>query len=232
MYLSSVLLNVKSRAVQRDLADPYQMHRTVLSTLPVCEGDARAHFGVLHRADSYRGSQHIQLLVQSKVAPDWNRLAKKNYVESESAASIQSVLSLYKSIPVGQVLAFRLRANPTKKVDTKTGPDGQRRNGRRVLLQGETAQIEWLQRKSRQCGFRLLDVTVQPEGVKHLTKFSPVANGPVRSSTGDAAIGTVLYEGYLRLMVASDFLDCLVQGIGPGKAFGCGLLSIAPGFPR
>lgn len=40
----------------------------------------------------------------------------------------------YQSLGTGAALVFRLRANPTRKIDTKTGPDGQRNNGQRVEL--------------------------------------------------------------------------------------------------
>ncbi len=44
MYLSRLILNPRSRAVRRDLADCHSMHRTVMSGFPNVEaaGDARA----------------------------------------------------------------------------------------------------------------------------------------------------------------------------------------------
>jgi CRISPR system Cascade subunit CasE len=42
------------------------------------------------------------------------------------------------------------------------------------------------------------------------------------------ALGVVLFEGELRVVDADRFRQTLVEGIGPGKAYGCGLLSIGP----
>ena len=39
---------------------------------------------------------------------------------------------------------------------------------------------------------------------------------------------SVLFEGLLRITDETCFLETLVRGIGSGKAFGFGLLSIAP----
>ena len=42
---------------------------------------------------------------------------------------------------------------------------------------------------------------------------------------------SVLFDGLLRVTDTDAFLRTLVRGIGPGKAFGFGLLSVAPVRP-
>ena len=39
---------------------------------------------------------------------------------------------------------------------------------------------------------------------------------------------TALFEGELKVTDAARLRDAFAAGIGPGKAFGCGLLSLAP----
>ena len=41
----------------------------------------------------------------------------------------------------------------------------------------------------------------------------------------------VRFDGLLRVTDAGDFRETLICGIGPGKAYGFGLLSIAPVHP-
>ena len=123
-----------------------------------------------------------------------------------------------------QVLRFRLRANPTKKIETKSGPDGRRQNGRRVDLRTETQQLEWLSRRAEQAGFGLIPVY-------------PGSNVPeVRVGAGERLLGkgrqltlvSVLFEGLVEVTDPDRFRCAIADGIGPGKAFGCGLMSIAP----
>jgi CRISPR system Cascade subunit CasE len=137
----------------------------------------------------------------------------------------------------GMVLAFRLRANPTKKIDTKSGPDGERRNGRRVELRKEEDQLQWLHRKGSQHGFTLLTTTVNPGVPDVRAAATGKVTGARRSrGSGDEPVvernltfGSVLFEGRLRVVDAAALRAALVQGIGSGKAYGFGLLSVAPG---
>lgn len=49
-----------------------------------------------------------------------------------------------------------------------------------------------------------------------------------RRGTGQLTFGAVLFEGRLRVTDADLFRAALASGIGPAKAYGFGLLSIAP----
>ena len=48
------------------------------------------------------------------------------------------------------------------------------------------------------------------------------------SRTKRLTFGAVLFEGELEITNAEDFRNALTHGIGSGKAYGFGLLSIAP----
>jgi CRISPR system Cascade subunit CasE len=233
MYLSRLLLNPRSRAVWRDLADCQAMHRTVMSGFAAAQipGDVRASLGVLHRVEVDRRTGSITLLVQSAEKPDWSRLG--DYLlqgpGGEENPACKRIDRLYESITAGMVLAFRLRANPTKKIDTKSGPDGGRRNGRRVELTDEKDQIEWLRRKGEQGGFRLLAVRGAPSVPNVLAMPTQKVVGNRRDETGSRmTFGGVLFGGELEVVDGDAFRRTLERGIGPGKAYGFGLLSVAP----
>lgn len=243
MYLSRLILNPRSRAVWRDLADCHEMHRTIMSAFPEVskhEGSPREQYGALHRVEIDDRSGVISLFVQASLCPDWSKL-EHDYLadtngEMENPAS-KPVAEQYGSIKPGTILAFRLKANPTRKIDTKTGPDGKRHNGKRVELRREKDQIEWLRRKGQQGGFELLSAKVSPEVPDVKAVMEPGLGkvtgrrGPTRE--GDKAhrltLASVLFGGHLRVTDSEKFLNVsLAQGIGSGKAFGFGLLSIAP----
>ncbi|MGE5508490.1 MAG: type I-E CRISPR-associated protein Cas6/Cse3/CasE [Chitinophagales bacterium] len=223
MYLSLLCLNPASAAVQRDLRDVAELHRTVLSAFPnlnAAEVGARNSLGVLHRLEFERSTGRILLYVQSLTVPDWSGLPD-GYLLQEAEIpnpAVKSVAEAYDCLKSGQVLRFKLRANPTRKIDTKSGPDGTRRNGRRVPVSGTAAQVEWLARKAADHGFEILNVSVAASGSAELA----------RSHRRGCTFQGVVFEGSLAVRDPERFRDVLAKGLGSGKAFGFGLLSVAP----
>jgi CRISPR system Cascade subunit CasE len=233
MYLSRLVLNPRSRLVRHDLADCQSLHRTVLSSFPIKSDGvgAREEFGVLHRLEPSRRGAAPVLLVQSAEAPDWSRLPPDYLAPSATSTNPAAVplRSFLDSLQQGERLRFRLRANPTKKVDTKSGPNGERRNGRRVKLKTEAEQIAWLQRKASEGSFEVLAVKTSADSAAldvidegHAKGWRPGADGRL----GHLTFGTVLYDGHLRIIDPEVFRRTLERGLGSGKAYGFGLLSV------
>ncbi len=236
MYLSRLILNPRHRDVQRDIADCQQLHRTVMALFPAAgAGDPRAALGVLFRLDAGQQNGRLSLLVQSSVAPDWTRLPPGYLADTEGEPpnpACKSVAAQYAGLAAGTRLAFRLRANPTRKIDTRSGPDGQRRHGRRVELRAEQDQLAWLRRKGEECGFALVQARARPAP---LGVAPPGKQTGTRESAGEGAglrqrltFAAILFEGELVITDAERFRAALARGIGPGKAYGFGLLSVAP----
>jgi CRISPR system Cascade subunit CasE len=233
MNLSRLILNPRSRVVRRDLADCHEMHRTLLSAFPEEVGDprvgARAEFALLYRLELERAAGGIRVLVQSRVPPDWTQLPKgyllDTGLDSENPAC-KSVEAHYAWMTTGQRFVFRLRANPTRKVETKSSADGTRRNGRRVDLRNDAAREAWLGRKAAAGGFRILSVQIDPR----VPNIRDIVEAPItgRRQGRLLTFGSVLFDGVLQVSDAAAFQQTLAQGIGPGKAYGFGLLSIAP----
>ena len=232
MYLSRLILNPRHRGVWRGLADCQSLHRTVMSAFPSASGtaDARSALGVLYRVEEQRAGA-IALLVQSKVPPDWSQL-DHGYLQDTGSdfanPACKEVDQQYRSLHAGDVLTFRLRANPTRKIDTKTGIDGRRRNGKRVELCREEAQLEWLRRKGEQAGFELLSVRANLDvpNVRALPGTKVTGKRP-GNGAGRLTLASVIFEGVIRVADAEKFRRALEQGVGPGKAYGFGLLSVA-----
>lgn len=240
MYLSRLILNPRSPAVRRDLGDIQSMHRTLMRAFgqAASHANARQQVGLLYRLESPPLSPRLQLLIQSRLKPDWGFLPGDYLAPVAENLAVKEVDALWVAIQPGQVLRFRLRANPTRKVDTKSAPDGTRRNGRRVPLRGDDALIEWLQRKAEQAGFRLLYVRRVPavvdvrtshmerEVARHVGRETARVTG--HHENGPLTIDSVVFEGHLAVTDRDRFLEALERGIGPAKAYGCGLLSLAP----
>ena len=230
MYLSRLMVNPRCRDARRDLSDIYQMHQRVMSAFPsVSDSDgARARMAVLHRLDVDRSSGTTVLLVQSGVKPNWTSLPSSYLAPTdvgEGNPAVKCITAALENLRQGQILQFRLRANPTRKVDTKSGSDGRRSNGRRVVLGTESQQVEWLSRKGGQSGFHL--VPVQPGSNVPAVRVGVLERHRGNGRSRTLTVAGVLFEGVLRIDDAGKFRSAVRTGIGPGKSFGCGLMSVA-----
>jgi CRISPR system Cascade subunit CasE len=109
----------------------------------------------------------------------------------------------------GQMLAFRLRANPTVK-----------RNGKRLGLYREEEQLEWLERKAEDHGFRLAAVRIAND---------EIIDGWLKrdEERHKLRLLAVRFDGVLQVDDPERFLQAVRDGIGSGKGLGCGLLSLA-----
>jgi CRISPR system Cascade subunit CasE len=243
MYLSRALLNPISRAVRADIANIEGLHRTLMRAFPDDSGPhPRQAHGVLFRLDEDARRGRFVLLVQSATRPDFTRLPDGYFLDLRDDLgfagsgvlenpAIREVGDERARIGAGDSFRFRLRANPTRRIDTKSGDDGKRRNGRRVELRDDASRIEWLRRKAEQGGFALHDLedgggaaSVSVLEERKLTGRRPDEGGKRHELT----LAPVLFEGRLRVTDADRFRAALAAGIGPAKAYGFGLLSIAP----
>lgn len=202
MYLTRLTLDPRSAQARRDLADAYEMHRTLARAFVADEHSAPARF--LWRLEAGNNAWTTPVvLVQSQQAGDWSALqGLPNYLQREIESKS---LRLQEWIEGGARYRFRLQANPTVT-----------RQGKRYGLTGEEEQLAWLSRQGARHGFEVEAALVSASDV-------------LASRKGDSRISLrrVCFEGYLRVRELTAFSKALEQGIGPGKAFGCGLLSVA-----
>jgi len=219
MYLSRLALNLRSRQVRSELADFYQMHRTVMSAFPE---KLQPNERVLFRLDIHPRTGVPILLVQSQYQPDWCFLTRpdKDYLllGEDLALGLENpaVKTVNLAFTPGQVLSFRLRANPTVKKD-RPG----KKQGRRVGLLRQEDQLDWLKRKIEVGGASLLSASFTHD---------QFATGKLYrgSSTHDLQYVAVQIDGTLQVKDPARFQETLQAGIGSGKGMGFGLLSLAP----
>ncbi len=246
LYLSRLLLSPRSRQVMSEMAHYYEMHRTLMRAFPKATDDtqskARDEFGVLFRADVDDPRGVARVYVQSLVKPDWSFLdGLSDYLCADAETpnlSCKNIMPAYQNLHNGQILSFRLRANPTKRI----AKHDDTMKGKRVELTRENEQIDWLIRKGQERekgvpgGFELLmnEVKDVRGEIRMLPRINVCSEGKQKGRKRDAACGhvtthlAVLFEGLLRVTDKNAFLETLIRGIGSGKALGFGLLSVAP----
>ena len=210
MYLSRLLLDPANRQVISEISNRYELHRTLSAQF---KDKKREDIGLLYRLeepDLYEFTP-LTLLVQTLIEPNWEKLYQTGYLVQKAETK------LYKpTFEPGEVFYFRLLANPT--VRRGKGDFA----GKRVELRLDEEREAWLARKGEKGGF-----TLRGMRSKDLGKISSYhfIDGKKQTLTHQA----VLYDGVLEVQAVEQFMTSLQKGIGPAKAFGFGLLSLAKG---
>lgn len=189
--------------------NPYQFHQALWKLFPGYE-DAERDF--LFRVEQFQSGVGAQVLLQSAIKPEGNQQSPMLLAQREFALSI----------PNGQRLRFRLRANPIKTIKDSSKGTVEKKGKTftktvRVPLSHEEQQQAWLERKLRDFA-QLETLIVQPEPVTYFRKVKESHSGKIQ---------TVLFDGIMTVTDSVEFESQVLLGIGPAKAFGCGLLSVA-----
>lgn len=202
MYLSKLALDERHRDVQRDLSNVHALHQRIMQAFPDEQRDnPRADWNVLFR---HEPDSNV-ILVQSAIEPDWSKL-HQGYLTAHMTKPFDPNTN---QLDAGRVVQFRLKANPSKR-DQKTG--------KTVGLYHQPNQLVWLEQRALQNGFKLLSVDTIP---------TPNVFGVKGKGSSPIRIVTVLYQGVLQITDPLLFITAIHQGIGRGRSYGCGLLSIA-----
>ena len=203
-HLTQVSLDFATAARLR-LRDCYDWHQAVWKAFPGRDGDRR---DFLTRLDRRRDGFRLFI-----VSP--NEPTRPGWCPPES----------WRSKPIPETYftrrryTFQLCANATKKV-TKLGGDGQpTKNGRRVPLSTREEFVGWITRKGEQGGFAVSEKTLRTFS-RGREYFEKQGMRGLHSA--------VEFQGVLNITDPARFHETFTRGIGSAKAFGFGLLVIAP----
>lgn len=225
MYLTQMPLNPQRRTTRELVVSPQRMHAAVLGGfLP----GAPARGRVLWRLDS--DSKHeLNLYVVSAETPSFDALAEQAGWSSTPVWRTADYGRFLERLSSGQRWIFRLVANPIRNV-RDVPPDtvgGRPARGSRVPLIKEADQREWLLARAAACGFT---VTSGASGGPNLSitrsarqRFGRQSDGVARRVT----LQTAQFDGVLEVVDPSALRRTLTQGVGAGKGYGCGLLTLA-----
>jgi CRISPR system Cascade subunit CasE len=203
VFLSRLTLSLHDRKVQRTLQDAYRVHQALLAAFSpdVPGGGGR----VLYRVEPEQEGAVASVLVQSISVPDWRR---DTFTAKLPVARAEGPKDLSVTLHAGQTLRFRLRANPTRKKD-----------GKRLAVIGEEAQLAWLRRKLGGYGMHVVAARRHDEGMVHASRRA--------EEDSRMTFLSIFYEGIVGVEDPVAAIVPLTEGIGSGKAFGFGLLSLS-----
>ncbi|MFJ2745824.1 type I-E CRISPR-associated protein Cas6/Cse3/CasE [Streptomyces sp. NPDC087440] len=220
-HLTRIQLNPTSHHTAHDLRDAHALHRTVLSLAPHNLGDTpRQAAGILFRLEQHpRGHT---LLIQSRHPLHLNALPH-GYATTTDERDLTPLLAW---LQTGATLRYRIDAQPTR----CTRPANPGRDNKGSLNRGrltplyDTDATTWWHERAQASG-------LNPHHDTTRTTAQPDIAGWKKNPTGKRIRirGNVTrFEGTATITDPTTLTTALTTGIGRGRAFGTGLLSIAP----
>jgi len=256
MYLSTLLINVgdnpdRPRPGRLWLRNLYRVHQRLCMAFPSkgrVEKDeqflqpydpgefAQGHIhvnrnpdaGFLFRIDPQPGGRTV-ILVLSAIKPDWD-YAFQNALHLLAAPPTEP-RPLELPIENGNQFRFHLLANPTKRAPmtkkerlAKMAVNEKTKRPRLQLTwksEEDSNEVfkKWMDSKGKSGGFKLIRTDVTRIGFAYFNKSNQAGKSQ--------RLRSVRYEGLLEVTDSEQFHKTLASGIGPAKAFGFGLLSLA-----
>lgn len=255
MFLTRFRVNTARSGARRLLSSPQAMHAAVMSSFPtLLPTDTPSSDGprVLWRLDHTTRAE-VMLYIVSPERPDLTHLVEQ--AGWPAAAAADPAEPGWQSRPYGPLLdrlaigdrwAFRLTANPVHHARRKDDEPT-----KRTAHLTPVHQMGWLLKRQEACGFGVLekadDKRLLPSGTTGTKQPHPgdryeltvrdkraLAFDKSRSTAAQGgrrapvSLVTVTFDGRLEVTDPQLLRCALTQGIGKAKAYGCGLLTLAP----
>lgn len=217
------------------------MHAAVLAGIPRQPVTER----VLWRLDSDRPHRPA-LFVLTRSRPSWEHIVEQaGWPGADEPDDPQAVVRefqpLLDRLDVGWQFAFRLTANPVRASRSPQSPTPTQKekaasaSPRRSAILGHRTvdqQIEWLLARAGTWGFALPDSSASDAIGEPVPDLRVAGRERVsfRRGRGSAPVTlqVVTYEGRLRVEDPNALREALTAGMGRAKAYGCGLMTLAP----
>lgn len=220
MFLTRFQINPARRNARKLLSSPHAMHAAVRAAFPAAEDYERPGIRTLWRIDT-PATATVHLYIVSPGRPDLTHLIEQaGWPTSDQAWVTRDYDGLLDSLRQGQEWAFRLTANPTHN-GRKTA---EAKETQRFGYLREPEQVRWLTSRAERHGFA---VATQRDGGPNL-RLHRRQTQSFKRGMATVTLATVTYDGILQITDADAFRRTLVTGIGHAKAYGCGLLTLAP----
>jgi CRISPR system Cascade subunit CasE len=240
-WLSDVPINPMRRKGRDVVANPGVAHGMVCQALAAPEAER-----TLWRLESDGRRAHLIALTQAK--PSWAHVIEAAGWEGADGgqARVASLEPLLALVAVGRRFSFKVRVNPVSSTQKPEGGKlrgklgrqreaaGGRVRGARIAERTAEQQTAWFLARTACWGFdvpllegalagtELHDVVLDERRVFRFRKGGP--GGPL------VTLSTATFVGNLIVTEADRMRAALVNGIGRGRAYGCGLITLgAPG---
>ncbi len=216
MYLTKMILNPLNKDARRDAAYPYELHRT-LARAHGWNDDSRPAFLFRLEQPDYKHGSITVISQASLAAPRIDPMLESGYLLAGETKFIEDDF-LRSSLKQGAGFFFRLKANTSVK-----------REGHKYAIDTEEGRFAWLMKKAAANGFRVLNANAAKVTIGSLN-MTRSFKGKSMDEIEKHSLFHVgcIFDGILSVEDSGLFAKAVTNGIGQGKAFGFGLLSIKP----
>ena len=209
MFLTRTFLNARRSGARKLIMSPQAMHAAVLSGFPPGPEGQRP----LWRLDSDDPLRPAVYIVSER-RPDLTHIEEQGGWPTQPTTQSVGYTDLLSSLKENQRWAFRLTANPTRRVQ-----EGEKS---KIYCHVTVAQqTDWLLDRAENLGVDFGD----PGSPDFLV--TDRQNKRFRRGNGTITIGTATFNGMLTITDPDKLRTALTQGIGRAKAYGCGLMTLA-----
>ncbi|WP_267201584.1 type I-E CRISPR-associated protein Cas6/Cse3/CasE [Limosilactobacillus kribbianus] len=206
MYVSRVEIDDKNRRKIRDLTHLGAYHNWVENSFPneIAQQERLRH---LWRIDQLHGKRYLLIVSQEK--PNLDKLQRYGVPDTAMVKDYRPFLS---KIHNGQVMHFRLVANPSYRTDGKVYPH--------ITVE---QQKKWFIERTEKAGFIIATSNAGKMQFDIVDRSWPILYHKNR-----VKLSQVTFEGELVVTDEDQFKRTLTQGIGREKAYGMGMLTVIP----
>ncbi|MEV2279145.1 type I-E CRISPR-associated protein Cas6/Cse3/CasE [Nocardiopsis sp. NPDC049922] len=193
---------------KRILGDPSAQHKFVMGLFPDGLGESpRQRAGALYRIEQNRDAAP-SMLVQSLIAPN---------TAHHHGARVRSMLLVLDQMIEGNPVRYRLAVNPVRTVLPEGAEPKSGVRGRRKDLRGAEAD-QWWESRAKDAGLRLESLRSREH---HFSRARKRTEKPV-------SYHGVCFDGVAEVVDRAALVRAVVEGIGRGRPYGLGLLSVVP----
>ncbi|MER7696119.1 type I-E CRISPR-associated protein Cas6/Cse3/CasE [Streptomyces sp. NPDC096095] len=241
MYLTRFRVNTARLEGRRLLGSPHRVHGAVNAAFPTSPSRDGAGPRVLWRVDR-NGISETLLYIVSPGRPDLTHLVEQAGwpASDEPGWTTFAYTDFLSALRPGDTWGFRLTANPVHNIRPAHVKEGERT--KRAAHRTPRHQMRWLLDRQEKAGFEIVrkpeERRLLPQGDEHelvvrdqtpLQFRRPRARAPEKTGrSGDVQITKVTFDGRLRVTDPEVFRRTLTHGLGKAKAYGCGLMTLAP----
>lgn len=210
MILTRAFLNARREGARKLLGSPQAMHAAILSGFPPGIDPGRP----LWRVDA-DDPLRPALYVLSAEQPDLTHVEEQAGWPTRPTTRSASYEPVLEAVSEGSRWAFRLSANPVHRATI---------NGQSKVVAHVTVaqQIRWLTERQDAMGVDL--------GTEEDPTFTLIRREvrKFRRDGGTVTLAVASFEGALRVKDPDRLREALTVGVGRAKAYGCGLMTLAP----
>ena len=242
MHLTRFRFNTLRPGSRKLLSSPQAMHAAVLGGLPeLLPGDPVGEPGgprVLWRVDR-NAKAEVFLYVVSPERPELTHLVEQAgwpKADPDTWWRTHDYAGFLSRLEEGQTWAFRLTANPVHSI--------RRKDGEPTKLTAHVTprhQAGWLLKKQEQSGFEVVRRQDPDPALPEIDGYELMVHD--RDDTGfnkpdprperkgkrmRVPVVTATFDGRLTVTDPEALRQALTSGIGRAKAYGCGLMTLAP----